>query len=457
MVVGPLHPNSAPEKLFYDKQEKIALSADPRYKAYEPRKNILKAFYCQDAEVLLEGPSGTGKSRGLLEKIHLCMSKYAGARTLLVRKTRESLTQSAIVTYEKFVLPDNNMVKFRTAEQQYNYANGSQVVLGGMDKASKVLSSEYDIIYIQEATELSDEDYETLITRNRFGVMPYNQIIADCNPVYPTHWLHQRSISGKITTIKTDHKDNPVLWDENAKEWTPRGIAYIAKLDALTGVRYKRLRLGLWVAAEGMVYDDWDTNIHIGKAMHEPPKDWRRVWIIDFGYTNPLCWQAWAISPDDVAYRFAEIYQTKMLVEDLSAKLIAWRHSENEPLPEAIICDWDAEDRATLERHLEMSTQPANKEVMNGIQEVKSRMRKRDDGSTGLVLCRDALIEGKDPDLVDAVLPTCTEEEIEAYEWEDNKKKEAPKKINDHGCDCIRYLSKYCSESSMAWSRGMRR
>jgi hypothetical protein len=63
----------------------------------------------------------------------------------------------------------------------------------------------------------------------------------------------------------------------------------------------------------------------------------------------------------------------------------------------------------------------------------------------------------KDPDLVDAVLPTCTEEEIEGYEWADNKKKEVPKDINNHGMDCIRYLSQYLTDNSLNWGRGMRK
>ena len=457
MLPGQTPPNSALETLQYEKQQRDIAMQDPRYKAYQPRGHILNAFYDKGPEVCMVGPSGTGKSRGWLEKIHLCMSKYPGSRTLLVRKTRESLTQSAMVTFEKFVLPDNNTVKFRTMEQEYRYLNGSVVVLGGMDKASKVLSSEYDIIYAQEATELSDEDWETLITRNRFGIMPYNQLIADCNPGPPSHWLNKRILSGKVKCINTTHEDNPTLWDADKKEWTERGKNYIAKLDALTGVRYKRLRLGLWAAAEGMIYDEWNADIHMCDPMPNPPKDWRRVWINDFGYTHPMCFQAWAISPEDVAYRFFEIYQTKLLVEDLAALIRRWQGREHEPNPEALVCDWDAEGRATLERHLEMSTTPANKEVLAGIDSVKSmlKVREGENGKPGIVLCRGAT-EEKDPDLVDAVLPTCTEEEIEAYEWDDAKKKEQPKKENDHGCDDVRYFAQYTTDNTLNWGRGMR-
>lgn len=369
-------------------------------------------------------------------------------RALLVRKTRESLTQSAMVTFEKFVIPENGTVKFRTAEQEYRYINGSTIVLGGMDKASKVLSSEYDLIFVQEATELSDEDWETLITRNRYGIMPYNQIIGDCNPSFPTHWIYQRMTGKKITRIKTDHTDNPVYWLNG--DWTDRGRDYISKLDNLSGVRYKRLRLGIWAAAEGMIYDEWDSEKHLViKRENGYPKEWRRVWTVDFGYTNPFVFQAWAVAPTGEAYRFMEIYQTKLLVEDAAALIKVWQRSEREPYPEAIVCDWDAEGRATLERHLGISTTAANKNVLEGIEATKTRLK-----NGQLLFVRDALYE-KDWSLVEVKKPTCTEEEIEGYEWESGKKKEQPKKEDDHGMDCTRYFCAYETDNTMSWSRGM--
>lgn len=431
-----------------DVKKPADIIADPRYKAYEPIGNIRDAFYCKDPEVCMHGPAGTGKSRGWLEKLHLCASKYPGMRGLMVRKTRESLTQSAMVTFEKFVVPENGTVRFRTAEQEYRYVNGSVIVLGGMDKASKVLSSEYDLIYVQEATELTLDDWETLITRNRYGVMPYNQILADCNPASPMHWIYLRMMSNATTSFKTEHTDNPVYWRNG--EWTEQGKAYLSKLDALTGVRYKRLRLGLWVSAEGIIYEEWRPEIHlISPSTFNISKEWRRVWTIDFGYINPFVFQAWAIDPQGNAYRFAEMYQTKTLVEDMAAIIKIWQRTEREPNPEAIVCDWDAEGRATLERHLGMTTTPANKNVLEGIDLVKSRLK-----AQTLFLMRDVLYE-KDWELVDAKKPTCTEEEIDGYEWDDAKKKEQPKKVDDHGMDAMRYFVTYENDNSLTWSRGM--
>src|SRR4030095_14017673 len=88
-------------------------------------------------EVVVSGPAGTGKSRACLEKLHLCALKYAGMRGLVVRQTRESLSEAALVTFEEKVLPAWSPLKDgprRNFRQAYHYPNRSEVVVGGLDK-----------------------------------------------------------------------------------------------------------------------------------------------------------------------------------------------------------------------------------------------------------------------------------------------------------------------------------
>jgi phage terminase large subunit len=202
-----------------------------------------------------------------------------------------------------------------------------------------------------------------------------------------------------------------------------------------------------------MIYSNWDSEINLIDRF-KAPTSWMRVWVVDFGYTNPFVWQCWAIDGDGRAYRTAEIYVTRTLVEDVADLIKAWRRENDEPYPQAIVCDHDAEDRATLERHLGMETTPALKDVQGGIHSVMARLRSADDGKPRMFLLRDSLLE-KDLNLADEMKPTCTEEEIDGYEWEDQSKKETPRKVNDHGCDCTRYLSMHLDAYSDGWSMGM--
>ena len=269
-------------------------------------------------------------------------------------------------------------------------------------------------------------------------MMPWSQLMADCNPDSPTHWLYQRAQQGVTRLYETRHEDNPTLWDAARNQPTERGADYIAKLDRLTGVRYKRLRLGLWVAAEGIIYEGWDPAIHRIDRF-DIPSDWPRIWVVDFGFVHPFVWQAWAVGEDGRLYRYREIYHTRRLVEDHAKDILAV--TANEPRPTAIICDHDAEDRATLERYLKMGTSPAHKSVSDGIQAVAVRLRPEEDGRVRLFFLRDSVVE-RDGELLDAKKPTSTEEEFDGYVWNEGggrRKGEEPLKENDHGLDATRY------------------
>src|SRR5262245_63283359 len=80
------------------------VEATQENRVYQPFGAALKLFYSREPEVLLSGPAGTGKSRALFEKLHYCAQNWPGARFLIVRKTRSSLTESGLVTWEDKVL-----------------------------------------------------------------------------------------------------------------------------------------------------------------------------------------------------------------------------------------------------------------------------------------------------------------------------------------------------------------
>jgi len=418
---------------------------------YAPRGAARGLFHHREPEVLLDGPAGTGKSRACLEKLHLAMMKYPNARGIILRKIRADLPESAIQTFDLHVIsPFDNVNKVGGNNvSHYDYPNGSRVVIAGLDRDTKVMSTEYDMAYVQEATELDEEEWEALSTRMRNGRMPYQQIIADCNPSHPTHWLNQRANDGTVLRLSSRHTDNPVLYDDDGSV-TVAGAAYIGRLDALTGARRDRLFLGKWVASEGMIYlDSFDRERNvIGNPWGGfPPKDWPRYWAVDFGYTNPFVCQWWAEDPDGRLYRYAEIYRSQRLVEDHAKDMLAVRDAEAAALgveprlwrPRAIVCDHDAEDRATLERHLNMPTVAARKEVHLGIQAVSERLRPSGDGKPRLFLIAGANLI-VDHDLREARKPVCTEEEVEGYVWNDKVKKEEPVKEDDHGMDATRYV-----------------
>jgi PBSX family phage terminase large subunit len=417
---------------------------------YEPWGTARQIMSARDPELLVSGPAGTGKSRACLEKVHTMCLINPGMRALIVRKTLSSLGSTALVTFREHVAKESlqvGHVEFYGGSPQeppqYRYTNGSVIVVGGMDKATKIMSSEYDMIYVQEAIELTENDWEALTTRLRNGKVSFQQLLADANPSTPTHWLKQRCDRGLTRILNSKHEENPTLFTREGT-LTDVGRSYISKLDNLTGVRYARLRKGQWVAAEGLIYEDWDPNVHVVDKF-DIPEVWPRYWSIDWGYTNPTVIQMWAEDPDGRLFLYREFYMSRRIPADHAVavlKVVAPGGQWIEPKPTFIVTDHDQNDRIAFERGVGLSSRNAKKDVLNGIQAVQSRIRIAGDGKPRLFLVRGALVE-RDNNLVDAKRPICTEEELPGYVWdisEGKQPKEKPVKEDDHGCDALRYM-----------------
>lgn len=417
--------------------------------APEFRGGNLDLGSCRDLEVCLDGPAGTGKTFVALYKEHIMLSKYPGCRTLVTRKTNTALAGSAIATYRELIHPEERIRYFggnKIRPAAFEYPNGSIFIVNGMDRPEKIKSWELDRILVNEATELTLEDWEFCRSRLRHGVTPYHQLTGDVNPVEPTHWINVRMIDGKTTRLLSRHEHNPRYFDARTNDWTEAGREYIfGTLGGLTGVRLSRLRYGIWCAADGTVYEqsyDRDKNII---NPFDIPKEWERYISVDFGFTNPFVCQWYAKDGDGKLYCYREIYRTKTLVEDHARQikhLSKWGQKDGDPLPRAIICDTDAEDRATLERHLGLYTTAAHKSVSDGIQSVASRLRLAGDGKPRLMYFSNCLVE-PDPELMRDKKPKCTIEEFDVYVWDTRqgtKKGDQPVKEFDHGMDCTRYM-----------------
>jgi PBSX family phage terminase large subunit len=264
--------------------------------AYRPYGAAAELMKYRGREVLLAGPAGTGKSRAALEKLSF-VAYNKPIRAAIVRKVRKSLTQAALVTFEQKVLPKPSGVRFWTEDQEYRYPGGAVIALAGLDDPEKVKSTEFDMIYVQEATELDEMDWELLVSRLRNGVLSYQQLIADCNPADPYHWLKQRCDIGKCLLLECKHEDNPLLYDHAAKKFTEFGQQYLHTLDTLTGYLHKRLRLGLWVAPEGMFFTEWNPEVHVCDPF-EIPEHWPRWTSVDYGFAAPFCCLWFARDPE---------------------------------------------------------------------------------------------------------------------------------------------------------------
>ena len=121
----------------------------------------------------------------------------------------------------------------------------------------------------------------------------------NCNPDTPYHWFYQNWIK------KADEKnalhlhftmdDNLTLSDETKKRYQ----------SMYSGTFYERYILGLWVAAEGLIYPMFSKALHVVKA---EPRHYSQYYVsVDYGTLNPFSAGLWGKS-GKIWYRIKEYY-----------------------------------------------------------------------------------------------------------------------------------------------------
>jgi phage terminase large subunit len=364
------------------------------------------------------------------------------------------MINSTVLSFERRVVGKDPAVTHYSSKHRFEYRNGSIVAYGGMydEKQRQQIRSigqdgGLDFVFMEEAVEFEEEDFDEIQARMRGTTLGWRQIMLATNPGPPMHWIKKRLIDrGQAKVFKASAHDNPSLPAD-----------YLTSLDNLTGVTRLRLRDGLWVQAEGVVYKCWDPSVHIVDRF-PIPDDWEHFLSIDFGYTNPFTAQWWAVDPDGTMYLYRQTYMRETLIQKHAQQIKEL--TGNEHLV-GNVCDHNPEAMQVLE-DFGIYCSLADKQVKLGIQMVEAQLRgitidqvQADEAAheadatyippvvkPKLFLLRDSLV-AMDEGLVSDGLPTCLEEEISGYTWNRNRsghnRKEEPLKRNDHAVDCMRY------------------
>lgn len=236
--------------------------------------------------ILLTGSAGGGKSRVAAEKLHGFCLKYSGATGLMLRKTRQSMTNSTTLFVERQVIGKDKRVTHFPSKHRFEYWNGSILAYGGMaddEQREQVRGigqdSGVDICWMEEATQFDESDYNELLARMRAKAAPWRQMLLTTNPDAPTHWIFSRLIQGgEARVYYSKALDNP----HNPAD-------YQATLAKLTGVERDRLVGGQWIQASGLVFDVWLDGPEGGnvteQAEYEPGAG-PIIWGIDDGYSG---------------------------------------------------------------------------------------------------------------------------------------------------------------------------
>lgn len=268
-------------------------------------------------QLLISGPAGTGKTFAVLCLLHCLASDFPGLRILICRQTRVSLTDSVLITFEQEILPLDEAESIargpsRLNRHSYPYPNGSEIVLGGLDKPDSVLSQAWDIVFINEAIEVQEDAWDKLWSRlNRPGRPAWlGYLISDTNPGDPSHWLKQRADRGEVGYWDTGHKANPMLFDR--REWLAAGITYLASLGCFKGTRRKRFLDGLWAAGEGAWFETFDTATHVSERAEFDPRYAVHLPVDTGVHTGAVWFQVVGDGPNAKVHVFGDYYSDRV-------------------------------------------------------------------------------------------------------------------------------------------------
>jgi phage terminase large subunit len=297
-------------------------------------------------------------------------------------------------------------------------------VVGGLDRPGKILSSEYDIILVPQAEELMPADWQILITRLAGTAIPPDkqQILGDCNPASPQHWIMLRSLDGILQLWPTYHKDNPRMWD--GQDWTTFGREYLQRLsESLTGIERARLLDGKWVQAEGVVYSEFgQENI----CEDEPDPNQSIELSVDDGYVDPRAILFIQRTGTRVLV-FDELYHSRHLAEICIGEVIARCKQNGWPIPQLAVGSPEATELIQRFRRVDIPYRSLPHQVVEGIKVVR-RLILDGQGVRALQVhkrCKNFISELTD-----------------GYKYPpqgSRRDDEKPLDGNDHACDSFRY------------------
>jgi len=443
---------------------KTLMGFDPNWVS-DPNKDEELPFY----EWSLEGPAGTSKtfSEGtIIEDLHLF---YSRLRTLILRKTRVSMSDSFLQVFEDDVLGHGHPVirgPQRENRRKYVWPNGSETILAGMDNPTRLFSTQYDLVIFVEAIEFTFDEYQSIYRAMRNNGVPWKAIITDTNPGEKFHWLnhHPDDPETRMKRILTRHHHNPAYWDAKNKRWTSRGRQYRENLDQLRGVLRKRLRDGVWCSAEGAIWENFDPEIHVvepGEVTTKKPDgenlpDFEYfIGGIDWGWNDCKVLQIWGVTNERHAYRVYEQYGTHITMETFIGWLkdVKKRYGRRglvrivaDHSPEHInLCNeslgWRGKQSVG---NMVQSARKGAKSVKAGNDLVRELWGDAENNVRPKAYLVKGALQEADRELIEKNRPTCTEQEIPSYVFKPQIEGKETVEIPDpgcvdHGCHTARY------------------
>lgn len=264
------------------------------------------------------GARGGGKSWAVRTKAKLLAFKYPGIKVLIVRRTYPELINNHINTLRTELL---GFAKYNDKDKVLKFNNGSSIRFMYCAKDSDLdalQGTEYDVIFLDEATMLSEYQMKSIAACLR-GVNNFpKRIYYTCNPGGQGHGYIKRIFIDKryeegenpedYVFVQSLVTDNVALMQSQPD--------YIKQLEALPPKLRDAWLYGNWDIFEGQFFEEFKDNpegyqtrrwTHVIEPF-EIPSTWQICRSFDWGYARPFSCAWWAVDHQGVCYRILELY-----------------------------------------------------------------------------------------------------------------------------------------------------
>lgn len=332
----------------------------------------------------------------------------------IVARTYDSFKRNILPQLVKFIQAD---VKHYQGKREVVIWGKTIHVIGADDERSesKIRGSTFCGAYVDEATIIPESVFKMLISRCAMGGA---KIFATTNPDSPYHWLKRDFIDNNVDvrTWAFNLEDNPEL-TRDEKDYLARQYK---------GIWYQRFIEGLWVQAEGSIYDFFDPKYHV---IDFPPVRAKEYIIgVDYGTTNPCSFVLVGINKskfpniwvEDLYFYDSKVKQRQLTDSEYAEAMLLFM--ENRAIKAIYIDPSAASFKLELLKHNVTNVFDAENEVIDGIRLVSKFIN-----NGTMKICRkcDHLIK-----------------EFQSYVWDPKCQitgVDKPLKQNDHALDALRY------------------
>ena len=435
------------------------------------QKQVL-TWWCKDSPVhdkdgiIADGAIRSGKTVSMsLSFVMWAMSTFNGQNFAMCGKTIGSFRRNVLFWLKLMLKSRGYSVTDRRADNLIIIRKGDTenyfYIFGGKDERSQDLIQGITLagVFFDEVA-LMPESFVNQAT-GRCSVEG-SKFWFNCNPDGPYHWFKTNWIDKSTGYLGKEQVEQ--IRKKAAEEGKDPGLKEILYLhftmdDNLSlseeikaryrsmyiGVFFKRYILGLWAAAEGVIYDMFDPEKHVKniKEFFQILVNGNRYVSCDYGTQNATVFLLWNKGIDGKWYCIREYYYSgrdkgkQKTDAEYADDLKKWLDGTR---IKAMIVDPSAASFIAELRKRGYKVIKANNDVLDGIRLV------------GMLLNLEMLIFSS----------SCTEtiKEFASYIWDDKAAEhgeDKPVKQHDHGCDAVRYFVSTVLSSKVARLREISR